>query len=806
MVDKYWLEQIQLQDYAKVGDKAFNLSRVAQLGYPVTPGFVISSDVTHEFLENLNSSEALVADLPHSSLHLDVRNWRQLQQVARLLRQEMIAATVPPEWVSAIFDAASDWESCLIFRPTVALPPTNRGVANISGLFESQICQPERNDIANALKHTWSQLFRARSLLYWQRVGIDLRQIRFGILVQPLQNAFCSGLLVANSSQWELKATWGLGISIHQGEIVPDLYKIQLDGTIIEQKLGNKMLAYRPHDITEYSQPEVTNTLIASESKCLIPYLLDESQQHQFALSQEYLQQIIQLANKFLNDYGKNFSFEWNISTKTSLDTLYLTQVTIPRPIIPEFKLLFGGIGAASGRVTAIAHVIADSEDKPKQLTKDTILVASKIPPEWLSLVQNVGGIITEQGGMTSHAAILARELGIPAVVNARNALASIKNGDKLLIDGDKGEVYNVNDATVGNWQGRLKNEIGSQKTKVHQLKQHLDNASHQTPGLNQTTITSWTPPSGIIATRLLVNLSQSSLIEQVQNLPVDGVGLLRSELMAISLLDGIEPNTWLLEGRQAILLKRFRERIMQFVQGFAPRPIFYRSLDMQVREIPIEPEKHHSQMRLPNYALQPTLLHRGTFGYMQNSAMFELELTALAQVQQAGYRNINLILPFVRTVEEFVFCRQKVEQAGLTAVPQFQLWIMAEVPSVLFLLPEYVKAGVQGIAIGSNDLTQLLLGVDREQGHLTNCYDAQHPAVMRAIHQLIEMALSSGIPCSICGQAPTLYPELIEQLVKWGITSISVEPEAVQRTYTAIARAEQRIILEAARTEGRRE
>jgi pyruvate,water dikinase len=184
----------------------------------------------------------------------------------------------------------------------------------------------------------------------------------------------------------------------------------------------------------------------------------------------------------------------------------------------------------------------------------------------------------------------------------------------------------------------------------------------------------------------------------------------------------------------------------------------------------------------------------------MQNPAVFELELQALAIVQASGYRNINLLLPFVRTVEEFIFCRHKVEQAGLMQISQFQLWIMAEVPSILFLLPEYIKAGVMGISIGTNDLTQLLLGIDREQGKLGRIFDESHPAVMKAISQLIKMSQAGGIPCSICGQAPALYPEIIDQLIAWGITSISVEPEAVDRTYKAIARAEQRLILAAAR------
>jgi pyruvate,water dikinase len=296
-----------------------------------------------------------------------------------------------------------------------------------------------------------------------------------------------------------------------------------------------------------------------------------------------------------------------------------------------------------------------------------------------------------------------------------------------------------------------------------------------------------------MIATKLLVNLSQSSLIEQVKSLPTDGVGLLRSELMILNILDGQHPQSWILGGRQAQLLERWSEEIMEFARAFAPRPVFYRSLDWRSPDLPSLSNSLQSSE-------QSMLGERGTFSYVQNSSVFELELKALASVQQSGYNNIHLLLPFVRTVEEFVFCRRKVEEALLTQVTEFELWMMAEVPSVLFLLPEYVKAGVAGISIGTNDLTQLLLGVDREQGQLAKVFNERHPAVMSAIAQLIDMAKTAGIPCSICGQAPVLYPEIIDRLVEWGITSISVEPEAIERTYQAIGRAEQRLILAAAR------
>ncbi|WP_375507164.1 putative PEP-binding protein [uncultured Nostoc sp.] len=776
----YWLDQIKLQDRAKVGDKAFYLSRIMQRGYPVVPGFVVSAEILRQFLENLNSSESLVADLPYSSLHLDVANWRQLQQVAGRLRQEILTATVPQDWVSTIFQAAREWQtSCLILRPTLAVSNATSSIKNISGLLESVFCQCEPEAIAFALKRTWSQIFRARSLLYWQHSGINLQQISLAVLVQPVENAIASGLLSANSSRWEIEATWGLGIAIALGEVQPDVYYIQqATGIVLEQQLGNKMLAYGVDDAAPgaFSQP-VPKSALTSDHTCLSTYLIQEAQQKQYALQEEYIQQIIALGTQLVSELGKSFTIKWTIAQQTTYDKLYITQVSSPQSIINHGHFI-RGIGAAGGRVVATALVINNPQHKPEQLPKGVILVIAAIAPDWLPLLHQVGGIITEQGGLTSHAAILARELGITAVVNATSATSLIQTGERLLLDGDRGEVY------------RIKAEGESGREKEMERRKVAENPLHS-PISPSRPVTSHLP---MIATQLLVNLSQSSLIEQVQSFPVDGVGLLRSELMVLNILDGQHPNSWILGGREAELLELWSEQIIQFARAFAPRPVFYRSLDWP-QDLPSLSDNLQS-------ATQSMLGERGTFSYLRNPAVFELELQALASVQQAGYSNVNLLLPFVRTVEEFVFCRRKVEQALLTEVSQFQLWMMAEVPSVLFLLPEYVKAGAAGISIGTNDLTQLLLGVDREQGQLGKVFNERHPAVMSAIAQLIQMAKSAGIPCSICGQAPAIYPEIIDKLVECGITSISVEPEAVERTYQAIARAEQRIILAAARRE----
>jgi pyruvate,water dikinase len=277
------------------------------------------------------------------------------------------------------------------------------------------------------------------------------------------------------------------------------------------------------------------------------------------------------------------------------------------------------------------------------------------------------------------------------------------------------------------------------------------------------------------IATQLMVNLSNPQQIDRLASLPIDGVGLLRSDILLNELLASQSRHIWQEALPKLHFIATAKDLLRQFAAAFAPRPIFYRSLDWQ----------EANSTRFSN---------RGTYSYLADPTLFDLELSVLAELTADGYGNINLILPFVRSVAEFEFCLGRVTKFGLTANPAFQLWIMAEVPSVIFLLPEYIRAGVQGIAIGTNDLSQLLLGIDRESTDFR--LTTNDSALELAIAQLIETAKAHNIPRSICGQAPVQNPKLIDKLIEWGITTISVEPDSIINTQRAIARAEKRLLL----------
>ncbi|MEM8777441.1 MAG: putative PEP-binding protein [Cyanobacteria bacterium P01_G01_bin.49] len=754
MIKLYWLSQLELRDRPVVGEKVWMLSQLKQSGYPVFPGFVISSAIFRQFLENLNDVSSLLADFPTSSLHLDVDNPRALQLVAQQSRQSILSAPFPAEWQDVLDDAREMLQSSsLILRSSLGGPflPNQ----DVSGITPAQVCWNDSQQVELGIKQIWGQLLSAKSLFYWQRLGLKIEQLNLGILVQPMAQAIASGMVSDLGKSWEIRGSWGLGHSLVNGEILPDRLEIDPDnGAIIEQILGNKTRAYRLK-----SQPNSQET---SES-CLEAYLLSTEEQREYCLKQDDIQELFQLIERL-----RNLKIPWKFlewirleSTETRSSSLMITQLVpsvskqLPsvinpaatKPLLPSQRK---GIAAAPGLVQGVAYVLAEgSFPDPAQLARK-ILVTQKIHPFQLHLIKQASGIITEQGGITSHGAILARELGIPAVVGVSGIASWLRTGDSVLVDGNNGTIF-------------------------------LHSVDKISPNYDQHLLSKPTPKTlkYPISTRLMVNLSQASSLVKVMDFPVDGLGLLRSELMILDLCNSNALTEWIDNTGSSEIIQQLKEQIHQFAEIFAPKPIFYRTFD---DKFSIDRDR------------------RGVLGYQFDATLFRLELQALSEVYHRGYHNINLIFPFVRTVEEFTFCRHLAEEFNLIPSNSLQFWIMAEVPAVIFNLPQYVKAGVQGIAIGTNDLIPLLLGIERDHLKLNEVTEPYFSTMLTALQHLIEQTKHLKIPCSICGQLVVQFPEIIELLIQWGVTTISVEPEGLERTYQAIARAEQRLILQLAR------
>jgi len=810
----YWLDKIQYSDRDAVGEKAFYLSCLLQKNHPVVPGFVVPAKTFWQFLESIDWLEPLFADWPHSSLHLNVDEPRQLQSIARSIRHQILCTKLPDSLLLSLESAVCQLNSnsninsqALIFRPSLTSwnPKT-------TGILESHAVRAEPEAIEAGLKLAWAELFRARSLFYWQRCGLKVQRINPAVLVQPIASAIAAGEVKTNAgAAWEIQATCGLGMSLTRGENIPDYYQVQPEtGAIKFQKLGYKTLAYnlKIGDEEPKEKPQTSNWTASAipDSAFLLPdfanscveiLALGETAQTEYVLEQSQLQKIIELTKNVRAEFDSDLILKWTIDQTANSEEpqFYFTQVRLvkggkvslieSKSIAPaRIPAILRGLAAASGKAEAIAQVMTNSHPENAEFLAGGILVARTIEPNWLPWLKVAAGVVVEQGGMTGHGAILARELGIPAVVGVAGATRAIETGDWVLVDGDSGQVFATaqQDAIEKPDSNQLRDTATNADIQSTAAKMSIANyqlSSSDRSSNSESTSRRAQPAESVAptATQLLVNVSQTSSINRLKNLPIDGIGLLRSELMALEALDCQNPKVLLQEGRRSEFVDRMADCLTLFAAAVSPQPIFYRSLDL--RESGTD----------------------GSFSYTFEPELFDWELSVLKKVCESGYKNVNLILPFVRSVEEFVYCQQRLETIWKNRPAQFQLWIMAEVPSVLFLLPDYVKAGVQGISIGTNDLTQFLLGIHRNSEQVASGFYGRDRAVMRAIEQLIRQAQAAGIPCSICGDATALYPEIVESLVRWGISSISVNVDAVEQTCRAIARAEQRLLMQAARS-----
>jgi pyruvate,water dikinase len=430
-------------------------------------------------------------------------------------------------------------------------------------------------------------------------------------------------------------------------------------------------------------------------------------------------------------------------------------------PAPPQSTPLVHGLGAAPGSASGAVRVVADLREGDR-LRDGEVLVASMTAPDWVPLMRRAAAIVTDSGGMTCHAAIVSRELGIPCVVGTGDATRVLRDGEVVTVDATHGTVR--------------------------------AGAGQAAPPAAAATVTAVAAP--VTGTRILVNLSEPSQLERVADLAVDGVGLLRAELMLLEALDGAHPRTMLEEGHGDAVIERMAAGVEAFAAAFSPRPVTYRTIDFRTNEF----RGLRGGERFEPVEANPMIGMRGALRYAREPMVFALELAALSRVWDAGYENVHVMLPFVRTTRELERCMELVEQSGLTRRRGFELWVMAEVPSVLFNLARYAKLGIAGISIGSNDLTQLLLGADRDSEALSEVFDERDPAVTDYLAELIPAARALGLKTSICGQAPSVHPEYADVLVRAGIDAISVTPDVVDRTRRLVAAAEQRLLLEAAR------
>ena len=458
---------------------------------------------------------------------------------------------------------------------------------------------------------------------------------------------------------------------------------------------------------------------------------------------------------------------ETNIATSAPAPAIGMKTEVVKMPSASTDRIILRGLGAAPGIGKGTVKVLASPKEMGKVLKGD-VLVTDMTTPDFVPAMKRASAIVTNSGGMTCHAAIVSREMGIPCIVGTKNCTTVLHDGQMITVDASRGIVY---DGDVGLVPDKLEGAATSSGTGAP--------AAASAP---------FVPVTG---TKVYVNLAEVDLAEKTAKLPCDGVGLLRAEFMLADI--GEHPKKMMKEGRSQEFIDRLAEKMRVFATAFYPRPVVYRATDFKTNEYRnLKGGEDYEPVEA-----NPMMGYRGCGRYVSEPEVFALELMAIKKVREEyAMKNLWLMLPFVRRIGEIRAIKEQLKAHGIHRTLDFKLWIMVEVPSTVFLIDQFCDEGIDGVSIGSNDLTQLILGIDRDNATLAEGFDERNHAVQRAIERVVKVCNERGVTCSICGQAPSVYPDFAEKLVEMGITSMSVNPDAVERTKRNVASAEMKVLL----------
>jgi pyruvate, water dikinase len=758
-----WFEDLSRNDIEEAGGKGSNLGELIQAELPVPPGFAVTATAFRLFLESDN-----LGTMIHQMLdELDVNDTLELKSTSQTI-QHRIHQTPMPDSIRQDLDAAykelchrtghTSMEAGVLVAVRSSATMEDSAQASFAGMNRSFLNVRGADQLAARVKDVWASLYSPRVIFYRKRLGL-VGEPEIAAIVQEMVDAEKSGVAFSvdptsgDADLMVIEAAFGLGEVVVAGEVEPDNYVVSKRDLSIKQiHIGHKS-----YKLTRDPASGNVRTELSSEEA--------DSQ----VLSEDEIRRVAELVRAAERYYTTPQDIEWAIDA----DRLFIVQ---SRPITTlgeqqepaesvettERVELVKGLGASPGEASGKVRLISTPDDA-ERLNEGDILVTQMTSPDWVPYMRKAAAIITESGGMTSHAAIVSRELGVPCVVGARGATSLLKDDSTVTVDGTSGLVY----------EGRV---VTATAPKVP-------------------TVGTETSSRLVTATKLYVNLAEPGRAQEVAAMHVDGVGLLRAEFMILTALAGEHPRTLLESGRGEEFIDRMEEQVRIIAREFHPRPVIYRAMDFRTNEF----RGLKGGDRFEPHEENPMIGYRGVTRYVREPDLFKLELELLRRIR-VNYPNIHLMLPFVRTGNELAHCKRIIDDFGLTSEPGFQLWAMAEVPSIVYWLEEYARMGIDGVSIGSNDLTQLVLGVDRDNDELASLFDERDQAVTRTIEAIVTECRRLGLHSSICGQAPSVHPDYAEMLVRAGIGSISVSADTVDQARYNIASAEQRILLERAR------
>lgn len=761
-----WFKELGKEDIPLVGGKCANLGELmSRIGVPVPNGFAVSAYAYQVFLKRTNAAktiETLLSDM-------DMADMESLQDVSRKIRKHVEGLSMPKEMEKEILEAYQ--ELCKhVGKKSVAVAVRSSATAedlpgaSFAGQQDTFLNVTQKN-LLNSIKKCWSSLFTPRAIVYRKEKGFPHDEVLISVAVQELIFSMVSGVMFTlepvsgDKDKVVINASWGLGEAIVSGQVTPDEYIVE-KGTL--RIVGKNVLK---------KEKQIVSDKKGSTKWTVVP----KQMQNQPSLSDKTIIRLAQYGVQIENHYRIPQDIEWAVDGKGRIFILQARPETVhgvegkvkseERKDFVEKDILVRGIGVSPGQRSGLIQIILNVKNI-SSFKQGNILVTEMTTPDWVPAMKIASAVVTNLGGKTCHAAIVSRELGVPCVVGTENATKVLKDGEVVTVDGQRGLIF----------KGAAEQEVIKSPVAPLDLSAQV-----------------------ITATKVYVNLSIPEIAKKVaQETNADGVGLLRAEHLMLSI--GKHPRLLLEEGGDKVMIDTFSRGIGQVAEAFFPRPVVYRFLDFKPDEFLELPggEKYERAHVGPN----PMIGYRGEYRYTKEDDIFRLELRAVRQARETmGFTNIWVMVPFVRTLKVFRETVRIMREEGLEHrdCPDFQLWIMVEVPSACFMIEEFCREGIDGVSFGTNDLTMLVLGVDRNDASVQELYDERNLGVLRAIAYTMAVCKKHGVTTSICGQAPSVYPDYLEFMIRCGCTSISVNPDTVVSARRSVAMVEHKIQMEKA-------
>jgi pyruvate,water dikinase len=749
MPDILWLEEIRKEDIAAVGGKGASLGEMSSIGLPVPGGFVVTSRAFRHFLIESGIEQTLFADLEN----LNVDDNRALEQASKKARAAVMKAKMPAPLKDRIREAYKDLDGgAMVVAVRSSATAEDLPDASFAGQQETYLNIKGEKSLLEAIQKCWASLYGARAIYYRAKQGFDDRSVNIAVVVQQLVNSEKAGVMftshpVTGEPLSIIEGSWGLGESVVSGSVSPDKYVFdQRTGKVIDRLIAQKKI-----EIISDGE-HGTKTIEIEKSRQEIPVLSDDE-----------VARLATYGKVAETHYGIPQDVEWGIVG----DTIYILQsrpittirssTTTMKTESAEGKILVKGQGASPGVATGRVVVIRDVKDTGS-VSEGDILVTKMTNPDMVPAMQKVAAIVTDEGGMTCHAAIVSRELGTPAVVGTRNATSVLKPGQLVTVDGEKGFIY----------EGALEKPVQAQVPASTIAASPL-----------------------ITATSVKVNVSIPAAAARAAATGADGVGLLRIEHLILGL--NKTPGWFISNGKEDEFIEELYKGIRIVLDAFHGKPVWVRTLDAPTDEFrnmaggENEPHEHN-----------PMLGWRGIRRDLQSPDQFRLQVEAFKKLWEQGYDNLGVMFPMVSHPDEFITAREMLAEWGVD-VNAATLGIMIEIPSCAIMIEDFIHAGIDFASFGTNDLVQYTLAIDRNNANVADMYQPKHPAVLTLIDQAIQVCRDHGVECSICGQAGS-EPPMVTWLVEHGISSVSANIDAIAKIRETVARTEKRIILESAR------